>query len=118
MEYRWEGSAFTAIPPTSISNVVGQHHKLGGITFGAALIALGPNEVEPFLDSLWFWSFSIILLTVGTTLQKQWEMQSKVIKTTESNPSLRINVLNIYHQIWRIGIKEPRGLDSVCYLPI
>ena len=38
MGYWWEGSALTAIPPTSASDVVGQHNKMGGITFGAALI--------------------------------------------------------------------------------
>ena len=37
-EYWWEGSATTAILPTSTSNITGQHHKTGGITFGAALI--------------------------------------------------------------------------------
>jgi len=37
MEYLWEGSTSTAIPPTSASAIVGQHHKIGGITFGAAL---------------------------------------------------------------------------------
>jgi len=38
MGYSWEGSASTAISPTSSSDTVGQHHKIGGITFGAALI--------------------------------------------------------------------------------
>jgi len=37
-EYWWEGSASTAIPPTLASDVVGQHNKIGGITFEAALI--------------------------------------------------------------------------------
>ena len=36
MEYWWEGSTSTAVPPTSASDVVGLHHKLGSITFGAA----------------------------------------------------------------------------------
>ena len=36
MGYWWEGSASTAIPPTSASGVMGQHNA--GITFGAALI--------------------------------------------------------------------------------
>jgi len=40
MEHWWEGSASTAIPPASTSDMVGQDHKIGGITFGAALIAL------------------------------------------------------------------------------
>ena len=37
-EYWWEGSTSTAIQPTSISDVVGQHNKTVGITFGAALV--------------------------------------------------------------------------------
>ena len=36
--YWWEGSTSTATPPTSTSGVTGQHHKVGGITFGVALI--------------------------------------------------------------------------------
>ena len=36
MGYWWEGSASTAIPLTSASDVVGQHGKTGGITFRAA----------------------------------------------------------------------------------
>ena len=38
MEYWWEGLISTAIPPTSASDVVGQHNKVGDITFGAALV--------------------------------------------------------------------------------
>jgi len=37
-EYWWEGSTSTAVPPTSASDAMGQHHKIGGIIFGAALI--------------------------------------------------------------------------------
>ena len=37
MEYWQEGSTPTAVPPTSASDIVGQHHKIEGITFGAAL---------------------------------------------------------------------------------
>ena len=37
MEYWWEGSASTAIPPTFISDFVGQYNKIAGITFGAVL---------------------------------------------------------------------------------
>jgi len=35
--YWWEGSISTAIPPPSASDVVDQHNKIGGITFGSAL---------------------------------------------------------------------------------
>jgi len=38
MEYWWEGSVSTAILPTSASNIMGQHNKIGGITFGAAFV--------------------------------------------------------------------------------
>ena len=37
-EYWWEGLTSTAIPSTSTSDIMGQHNKTGGITFGAALI--------------------------------------------------------------------------------
>ena len=38
MEYWWEGSTSTAISPTSTSDFVGQHNKIGGINFGATLV--------------------------------------------------------------------------------
>ncbi len=38
MEYWWEGSASTAIPPPS--DIMGQYNKIEGITFGAALVEL------------------------------------------------------------------------------
>jgi len=37
-EYCWEHSASTAMPPTSTSEVRGQHDKIGSITFGTAII--------------------------------------------------------------------------------
>ena len=37
-EYWWESSTSTAIPPPSTSDVVGQHNKVGGTAFRAALI--------------------------------------------------------------------------------
>jgi hypothetical protein len=40
MEYWREGSTSTAISTTFASDVVGQHNKIGGITFGAALVVL------------------------------------------------------------------------------
>ena len=36
--YWQEGSTSAATPPTSTSDIMGQHNKTGGITFGAALI--------------------------------------------------------------------------------
>ena len=38
IEYWWEGSTSTAIPPTFAFDFVGQHHKIGHITFRSALI--------------------------------------------------------------------------------
>ena len=40
MEYWQKGSTPIAIPPTLTSDIVGQRNKMGGITFGAALIFL------------------------------------------------------------------------------
>jgi hypothetical protein len=37
-EYWWEGSTSTAITTTFASDVMGQHNKIGGITFGAAYV--------------------------------------------------------------------------------
>jgi len=42
MEYWLEGSTFTVTPPTSTSDVVGQHNNIGGTTFRAALMYLEP----------------------------------------------------------------------------
>jgi len=38
MGYRMEGSTSTSIPPTSASNVLGQHSKIGGMTFREAVV--------------------------------------------------------------------------------
>jgi len=38
--YRWEGSSSITIPPTSVSDVMGQHNIIRGITFRAAPIQL------------------------------------------------------------------------------
>jgi len=38
MRYWWESSNFAAISSVSASVVVDQHNKVGGITFGAALL--------------------------------------------------------------------------------
>jgi len=40
MGYWWEGSPPTAIPLTTVFDVMGQCNKIGGITFGAVLIQL------------------------------------------------------------------------------
>ena len=54
MEYWWEGSTSTAIPPTSASEVMGQYIKIAGVTIGAALIlcrSLTHHIEELFLSS-------------------------------------------------------------------
>jgi len=38
MEYLWEGSISTAMPPTFASDIMGQHNKIGGIIFRAVLV--------------------------------------------------------------------------------
>jgi len=38
MEYWQEGTTFTAVPPTSTSDVMGQHKIVGSITFEAAFV--------------------------------------------------------------------------------
>ena len=50
MEYWWEGPASTATPPTSAPDIMGQHSKTEGITFGAALI----QETSPAEAVFWF----------------------------------------------------------------
>ena len=40
MEYWWEGLTSTAIPPTRTSDIAGQHNKIVGITFRAAIVFL------------------------------------------------------------------------------
>lgn len=40
MEYFWEGSTSTAIPPISACDITGQHNEEGGIIFAAVLTAL------------------------------------------------------------------------------
>ena len=42
---QWEGSASTAVPPTSTSDIVGRQRNTGGITFRAAL-AVTSEQVE------------------------------------------------------------------------
>jgi len=38
VEYWWEGLNSITTPPPSASGNVGQHNKIGGITFGSALV--------------------------------------------------------------------------------
>jgi len=47
MEYWWEGSVSPAIPSTSTSVVVSQHHKIGGIAFGTIKAIQAETENLP-----------------------------------------------------------------------
>jgi hypothetical protein len=50
--YWQEGSTFNAISPASTYNIVGQHNKMGGITFGAPLIYLFSAEKPALFDHI------------------------------------------------------------------
>lgn len=51
----WEGSASTAIVPTSAADVVGQHNKMGSICSGAFMFAV--KAVELFVEGVGFFGF-------------------------------------------------------------
>ena len=52
LEYWWEGSTSTAVPPTSASDVKGRYNKVGGTAFGEGLVV---QWLEPeILD--WNWN--------------------------------------------------------------
>jgi len=42
MGYWCEGTTCTIVPPQSASDIVGQENKIGGISFGAALLQTRP----------------------------------------------------------------------------
>jgi len=46
MEYWQEGSTSTAVSTTLASDIVGQHNKIGGINFGAALVTLWLHNIS------------------------------------------------------------------------
>ena len=82
MGYWWGGSAPISVPPASPFDVVGQHHRTGGITFGAAsyhclqwsLLHPQPDLRQPMLQPvsqfnhtiswrcLWAWKRGCFLL--------------------------------------------------------
>jgi len=45
MGYWQEGTASTAIPPTSAADTISQHHKIRGTAFGAPPISHNGNNV-------------------------------------------------------------------------
>ena len=45
MEYFWEDSVPTAMPPTYASETVGQHNKIRDVTFGASLLVSGNRMI-------------------------------------------------------------------------
>jgi len=77
MEYWLECSTSTAIPPTSASDIMGQHNKIGGITFRAVFIkwaSWSPLELlrnEPC--QCWF----------THQVHSQW-LQNKILQVTSS----------------------------------
>ena len=61
IEYWWESTASTAISPTSASEFVGQHNKIGGITFRAAIVQLTGRNLNAYLYHFGF-SYSSVLM--------------------------------------------------------
>lgn len=62
-----EGSTTTALPPASTSDIVGQHNKIGGITFRTALVNVG----NTFLISIYFRRLERCLLFLYTKVVKK-----------------------------------------------
>ena len=67
LEYWCEGSIFSAVPPTFTSALMGQHHKMGGITFGAGFIQ---GQTGGFIQTLYI-------------EEKCWIIQSSQWKITQ-----------------------------------
>ena len=82
MGYWWEGSTSTAIAPTSASDIVGQHHQIGGITFTAALLLwwfwddASCNMMLPgvtnFQEKRWRWALNVELDLCGERYEFVW----------------------------------------------
>jgi len=66
VEYWRKGLTSTAVPPTSTPDVMGWHNKIGGITFGAALVV-----PESFLY-VCAWMDEEDIDTKGETADLQW----------------------------------------------
>src|SRR5258705_14005340 len=94
MGYWKEGSTSTAIPPTSASDVVDQHNKIGGISFGAPLIV-------PYKESLYTRgiSESDLILTLKNNQNNQQIFYRSFLIHHITNPN--VSYLNIpqNHQI-------------------
>ena len=60
MEYLWEVSIPTAIPPTPASDVTGQHNKIGGITFRIS------SHIPKFMGANKNNAFSEVILHIKT----------------------------------------------------
>ena len=61
-EYWRESSISTAKSPTSASNFVGQHNKIGDINFGATLVKLANKKTEKYFFGADqnIWSASVV----------------------------------------------------------
>jgi len=93
-EYWWEDSDSTAIPPTSASDIVGQHNKIGDITFGA---------------TFYFYMYLILMIYIHSNLMLEFEVTDSIFME-----KLRINtdffsLLNIFlplHGVMSIYVQE------------
>jgi len=95
MKYWWEGSTSTAIPPPSASDIVGQRHKIEGITFEAALIHRGKNNDKHF-------SLFLLLLLLHKPGIK---MKSKLpVKATEEELGSSTKLLSTSDYLCRNGL--------------
>ena len=122
MEYWWEVSVSIAIPPRSTSDIVDQHHKIGDITFGAALIFL---RFTGFLKAM-----NLVVLPSGTRtshslcadgVMTTFSWANWTLENTPYNkildPSIpghgRQQILNS----WSIGLVLPSLVHSAVLLP-
>lgn len=70
MEYWWEDSISCAVPSTSTSGIVGQHNKIGGITFGALLFV---NDLEISTKSVLIAVFCVRSVELCHRKQQCWK---------------------------------------------
>lgn len=97
----WQGdSAYAARPPASTSNVVGQYHRTGGITFGATMYSWSCAE-------MCVWVRDVLLLSGTAGLVPCVRHGCRAPSCTEpqdtrQGPGLRLRA-------WTRGLKEAKG---------
>ena len=101
MEYWWEGSTSTAIPPTSASDTVDWHDEIGGIAFVAALIF----EVSSDWISAFFWSTPELLCEPKAFPAELLPMQWFCISPVGSPPHWKVMGRRWLHPLWGRGGK-------------